>query len=322
MRRAQDIALMRAPAAVLEEVLPLRLVDVILTSLGTLAAAYLLFFARWVPGWSASAATFTVIALGPPVLRWLARRRPHQRVFEIAASFWLLPSVIAAHFALEPLVDALHPRLLDPVLARADLRLFGVHPSVYLGQLAGPVLTEILMVCYYSYFVGPVVLAVLLYFWSDRAKYDEYALALCLFFISNFILYAAVPAVGPRYYLATLFAAPLHGLWLTPYLDGLMRTTVFARDCFPSGHTGVTLTVLIFAWRYKRPFFWIVLPVGTGLVLGTLVGRFHYGIDLLCAVPLVVVCVSTAAFFARYRPEGARVPAARGQRGYRSPART
>jgi hypothetical protein len=321
MRRAEDIALIRAPSTVLEDVHPLPLVDVVLTSMGTLAGAYLLFFARWVPGWGYAGATFTLIALGPPVFRALARRYPRNKVFDIAASFWLLPSVIATHFALEPLVDALHPRLLDPVLARADLRLFGVHPSVYLGELAGPVLTEILMVCYYSYFVGPVALAVLLYFWSERAKYEEYALALCLFYVSNFILYAVVPAVGPRYYLATLFTSPLHGLWLTPYLDGIMRTTVFARDCFPSGHTGVTLTVLIFAWRYKRLFFWMVLPVGTGLVLGTLVGRFHYGIDLLCAVPLVIACVSAAAYLARFRLEGARVPA-RGEGGYRRPART
>jgi hypothetical protein len=322
MRRAEDIALVRAPAAALEDVLPLRLVDVVVTSTATLAAAYLLFFARWVPGWGGSAVAYAIIALGPPVLRALARRYPEKKVFEFLASFWLLPSVIAAHYALEPLLDALHPRLLDPVLARADLRLFGVHPSLVLGEQLGPALTEILLVCYYSYFVGPVALAVLFYFRGDRAKYDEYALALCFFFISNFILYAAVPAVGPRYYLSTIFDEPLRGLWLTPYLDALMRTTVFARDCFPSGHTGVTLIMLIFAWRYRRTFFWIVLPVGTGLILGTLVGRFHYGIDLLCAVPLVIACVSTAALIARYRAEGAPAPATRAERAFRRAART
>ena len=321
MRRAEDIALVRVPAAALEEVLSLRLVDVLVTSAATLAAAYLVFFARWVPGWESSAVTYTVIALGPPVWRALTRRYPHRKVFEFIASFWLLPSVIAAHFAMEPLLDALHPRLLDPVLARADLRIFGVHPSIVLGERAGPVLTEILLICYYSYFVGPVALAVLLYFRGESAQYDEYALALCFFFISNFILYAAVPAIGPRYYMATMFPEPLRGLWLTPYLDAMMRTTVFARDCFPSGHTGVTLTMLAFAWRYRRPFFWVLLPIGSGLIFGTLVGRFHYGIDLLCAVPLVVACVSTAALIARYRGE-TRAPVPRPARTFRRPART
>jgi membrane-associated phospholipid phosphatase len=96
---------------------------------------------------------------------------------------------------------------------------------------------------------------------------------------------------------------------------------VFARDCVPSGHTGVTLTMLIFAYRYQRTFFWIILPVGTGLIFGTLVGRFHYAIDLLCAVPLVVACASAAALIARYRPAARPVPEWLA-RVFRWPART
>lgn len=286
------------------DALPVRLVDVIITSLATWGALYLIVFGRWVPGWMPAAATLTVIALGPPVLRALAWRFPRIRALDFLASFWLLPSVIFGHFCLEPIVDAVNPKLLDAVLARADLRLFGVHPSVVLGEIAGPVLTEIFMICYYSYFVGPFILALLLWFKGERKKYEEFALALAFFFSANFIFYVLVPAIGPRYYLADIFDAPLQGLWLTPYLDGLMRTTVFARDCFPSGHTGVTLVMLTFAWRYQRTYFWCILPVGSGLILATLVGRFHYGIDLICAVPLVIACVSVASLIARVAPEG------------------
>lgn len=290
MRRAQDI--LSAPRArQADSTLPLRPADVVITTMASLATAYLVIFARWVPGWEASALTFAVIAAGPPVFRALHGRFPKAGVFDVLASFWLLPSVIVGHFALGPLVDALNPRLLDHTLALWDLRLFGAHPSVVLGHFAGPAITELLMVCYYSYFVGPFGLALLLWFGkSPRHAWDEYSLALAIFFSANFLLYAAVPAIGPRYYLAGIFEEPLQGLWLTPYLDGLLRRTSFARDCFPSGHTGVTLIMLIFAWRYQRRFFWVMLPIGTGLILGTLVGRFHYGIDLLAAVPLVITC--------------------------------
>src|SRR5690242_5270041 len=54
-----------------EEGLALRLVDVVLTLSGTLAAAYLVFAGRWVPGWLPSAIAYAVIAAGPPVLRWI-----------------------------------------------------------------------------------------------------------------------------------------------------------------------------------------------------------------------------------------------------------
>ena len=307
MRRAEDIALEDTTTRAQEvaEALPLRLVDLVITSLATLGAAYLVIAARWVPGWLPAFITLSIIALGPPVFRGLAVKWPNIKLFDFLASIWLMPSVIFGHFCLEPVVNAAHPKLLDPYLAEADLRLFGGHPSFMLGQHVGPVLTEILLVCYYSYFIGPFTLAMLLYFKGAREQYEEFALALAFFFAANFLFYAAVPAVGPRYYLAGIFPHPLQGLWLTPYLDGLMRTTVFARDCFPSGHTGVTLVVLTFAWRYRRNFFWGLLPVGTGLILGTLVGRFHYGIDLICAVPLVITCVGLAALIARSAPDAA-----------------
>ncbi len=299
MRRLGDIARRRTGPVEGEEALPLRGVDVVVTTMASFAAAFVLLIGHWAPGALVAAGTFAVIAVGPPLFRWLARRYPHRRVFDFIASVWLMPSAIFAHGSLGPLVDAANPRLLDGYLARADLKLFGVHPSVVLGDLLGPVVTELLMVCYYSYFVGPLLLGMLLFFRGKRAEYDEYALALALFFSANMILYVAVPAIGPRYYLAGLFPHPLHGLWLTPVLDGLMRTTTFARDCFPSGHTGVTLIMLTFAWRYRRRFFWVMLPVGAGLVVATLVGRFHYGIDLICAVPLVIVTTRLAAVMMR-----------------------
>ncbi|MGA9524828.1 MAG: phosphatase PAP2 family protein [Myxococcaceae bacterium] len=295
MRRHGEIALTRTAPGGGDEALQLRGVDVVVTSMASFASAYVLLIGHWAPRANIAAAVFAVIAAGPPIFRWLARRYPHRGIFDFIASVWLMPSVIFAHGSLGPLVDAVNPRLADGYLARADLKLFGVHPSVVLGELVGPVVTELLMICYYSYFIGPFVLAMVLFFRGRRAEYEEYALALALFFSATFIFYVAVPAIGPRYYLAGVFDHPLQGLWLTPLLDGLMRTTSFARDCFPSGHTGVTLIMLVFAWRYRRPFFWVMLPVGMGLVLATLVGRFHYGIDLICAVPVVVATVRVAA---------------------------
>ncbi|MBX5481500.1 MAG: phosphatase PAP2 family protein [Myxococcaceae bacterium] len=302
MRRVEDIAAMRpllrgrSLARARAETVPLKALDAIITSMATFAAAYLAIAARWVPGWRPAFLILCAIAMGPVVFRGLAWRYPETRIWDFLASFWLLPSVILGHFTLEPVVTAAHPVLLDPYLAHADLLLFGAHPSYVLGHLAGPWVTEVLMICYYSYFVGPFALAMLLWFRGTRSQYEEFALTLALFFAANFILYALVPAVGPRYYLAGIFEAPLRGVLLTPYLDGLMRTTYFARDCFPSGHTGVTLTVLVVAWRYQRKFFWIFLPVGTGLILGTLVGRFHYGIDLICAVPLMITCLALGRY--------------------------
>ena len=287
-----------------DEGLPLPLGDLVITGMATLAAAYLAIAGRWAAGAPRAIVTFSIIAIGPPVLRALARKFPGARVVDMVGSFWLLPAVAFGHCNLSPLVDAVHPRLLDAWLSMADLRLFGFHPSVFLERHAGPALTEAVMLCYYTYFLWPVVVGALLYFKRERRLFDEYILALALFFAANFVLYLVIPAIGPRFFLAGEFQRPLQGLFFTPFLDSLMRSAPFNRDCFPSGHTGITLVMLTYAYRYHRRFFWGILPVATGLILATLIGRFHYGVDLLAAVPLTAAAVSAAGALSRASPRG------------------
>ncbi len=155
------------------------------------------------------------------------------------------------------------------------------------------------MVCYYGHFVWAVALAVVLYFSGRREVFDEYLLALSLLFAFNYFSYALVPAIGPRYFLFHQFSEPLQGPWLTSFLDSVMRTPPFAKDCFPSGHTGVTLLVLVYAFRFERRLFRVMLLPGLGLITGTLVGRFHYATDLLCAVPLVLVVLGLSFGWSR-----------------------
>jgi hypothetical protein len=280
-------------------VVHLRGVDLVILVSCSLAALALMGPARWAPGSTRSAFTFALFALGPLVLRTLESYFPRNRFLAFVASFWLLPVLSLSHGSLEPVVDALTPVLRDAQLAAMDQRLFGAQVSVVLGRLVPPWLTELLMICYYGHFVWPVVLGVVLYFTGRRQSFDEYLLALSLFFSFNYFFYALVPAIGPRYFLFYAFPEPLKGVWLTPLLDSLMREPPFARDCFPSGHTGTTLVVLVYAWRFSPRVFRVMLVPGLGLITGTLVGRFHYATDLLCAVPLVVVVVSLTLVLSR-----------------------
>jgi hypothetical protein len=277
----------------------LRAVDVVIVVSCAFAALTLLGPARWVPGATRSAVHFAVFALGPLVLRTLESYFPRHRLLAFVASFWLLPVLSLSHGLLNPLVTALTPVLRDAQLAAMDQRLFGTQVSVVLGQLVPPWLTDILMVCYYGHFVWPLMLGVVLYFTGRRDAFDEYLLALSLFFTFNYLFYALVPAIGPRYFLFFAFDEPLQGVWVTSFLDSLMRLPPFARDCFPSGHTGTTLLVFVYAFRFAPRFFRVMLLPGLGLIAATLVGRFHYATDLVCAVPLVMVVVGLAVGWSR-----------------------
>jgi membrane-associated phospholipid phosphatase len=267
--------------------------DVAVITAAGAAAITLLVRGRWVDGFWRALLTFVLVALAPPVLRGLAARFPRMRALDVAASLALAPSVIFGHYAMAPLADAVGRPLMDGPLAALDLRLFGAHPAVVVGALVHGPLLDALMLCYYSYFVVPISLAVLLYA-KDRPRFEELLAALSLVFAANFVLYLVVPAVGPRYFLANAFPGPLRGGWITAYLDSLMRGPAFMADCFPSGHTAVMLTALVCARRSSPWLFWGILPLALGLIAATVVGRFHYGIDLLCAVPLAAVCVAIA----------------------------
>lgn len=287
-----------------EDGLPLRLHDVVITLMATLAFAYLVFAARGTPGATEAMITFAVIAAGAPLLRFLSRRFPKIRAFDFVASFWPLWAIGLAHGSMGPIVDTLNLRLFDASLAAADLKLFGVHPAVWAGDRAPALFTEFVVVSYYTYFLWPTLLGVTLYMKDRRREFDHFLLAMTLVFCTNFVFYILVPAIGPRYFLADEFRAPLQGVLLTPLLEGLMRMPAFARDCFPSGHTAGTLCVLVFAYWYNRRFFALMLPWGVGLICGTIVGRFHYGIDLVCAVPMLAACIGMANALARARPAG------------------
>jgi hypothetical protein len=198
---------------------------------------------------------------------------------------------VLSHGWLQPVLDTLNPVLKDAQLVASDQRLFGFQAAVELARLVPPWLNDVLLVCYYGHFIWPLVLGLALYFRGrgPSAEFDEYLTGLGLLFFLNYAAYALVPAIGPRYFLIGAFDGPLRGVVLTPLLDSMMRAPQFARDCFPSGHTGATLLVLFYAWRFCRPLFWVMLLPGMGLILATLAGRFHYATDLMCAVPLVMV---------------------------------
>lgn len=279
--------------------LPLRIGDAVLTAWCSFVAVWLWTVGRWAPDATESAIAYTILALGPLVFRTLAYHFYRLRHLTLVANFWLLPALVFGHCYFGPFVDAINPRLYDAQLARMDGLLFGAVPSLFTEPFVKGLAMDALLLCYYSYFLWPFLLAIVLYV-KNRAAFSEFRVAMILFFVANFALYTIVPAIGPRFFLAGNYAGPLQGAtFITPYLDGLMRVTPFNRDCFPSGHTGFTLIVLSFAFMYSRRFFAIMVVPAMGLIAATVLGRFHYGIDLICAVPLVLVVVSTATFIAR-----------------------
>jgi membrane-associated phospholipid phosphatase len=62
-------------------------------------------------------------------------------------------------------------------------------------------------------------------------------------------------------------------------------------DVFPSGHTMISVAVLLVALKRARDVFWWLLPIATGLIIATVYCRFHYVVDLIAGALLAVVTV-------------------------------
>ena len=190
-------------------------------------------------------------------------------------------------------VHDLNPHDQDELLIRIDLFLFGVHPTVRLERIASPLLTDLMILAYCSYYVLPLVFVGVLYGKGKKREFDEAAFSIVLTFYLSYIGYMLIPALGPRFALAPLHNEGLKGLILA---DPIMRALDFLegvkRDAFPSGHSAVVLVVLAYAYRYEKGLYWLFLPIVLALLFSTVYMRYHYVVDVLAGMLLAALCLA------------------------------
>ncbi|MFW5878569.1 MAG: phosphatase PAP2 family protein [Myxococcota bacterium] len=211
------------------------------------------------------------------------------RVMDVIGTFWVALAIPAVYGTLNLVIDLLNPRLFDELLLQVDLNLFGTHPSVWLEGRMPRWSIDLMILCYASFYFWPLVLAAILYAKGKRRQVDHLALLIVLGFFTNYVGYVSVPLVGPRFAIAPLYDGFPQG-WLVG--TDLWRSFLYIptlRDCFPSGHTAMTLLTLAFAYSRLRWFFFAMLPVAIPLIAATVALRFHYTADLVLAVPFAFV---------------------------------
>jgi len=173
-----------------------------------------------------------------------------------------------------------------------DRFLFGVDPTIWMQHWIVPWLTDLLSLAYLSYYFLPFTLVLVLYIKNRPGLYPA-IFVLTLGYYVSFIGYILFPAVGPRYAMTSLYTVPLEGSFLTDFVrDGLNAIEHNKRDCMPSGHTQIALTVLYLGYRYEKAIFYVFLPVVCGLVFSTVYLRYHYVVDLFVGAAIAVATVA------------------------------
>ncbi len=202
-------------------------------------------------------------------------------------------SVLIIFDSLGLIVHSINPQDLDYLLIRLDYIIFGGYPTIFMERLMDSVLTDVLQVAYSTYYFLPIILGVVLKIKKKNEEFEKTLFLILLCFYLSYVGYILFPTLGPRYAMDHLHEKTLGGFLVSkPIQEILNLLEGVKRDAFPSGHTGIALTVLFLAYRYVRGLFWIMLPAVTLLIFATVYLRYHYAVDVIGGVLLAVVTIA------------------------------
>lgn len=277
-------------------------IDKVVIAYLAIIAALILIFSYRIPLWpqliAAHAAAIAVITL---IAKW-ARASSRHVAYKFQLSHfirgWSVVALIPMSYKeLSYLIPLIHPRDFDVELAMIDYRIFGAHPTIWLERVTWPTLTEFLQISYATYYFWPVILGAVL--WRKRwfDKYHFWVFVIALGFYLSYLGYILVPATGPRFLplIKDAQSGPLTGIWFYQTIrETLDQAEGITRDCFPSGHTELTLLTLYYARKFHRRLFrWMIVPA-SALIISTVYLRYHYVIDVAAGALLAMAVILVA----------------------------
>lgn len=198
---------------------------------------------------------------------------------------------------------------LDHLFADADQQLFGCQPALLFAQrLSHPVFSELMYLGYSSYFFL-MVAVVLYYFLCRHQEFLRTAYVVTASFFVFYVVFIILPVTGPQfYYLAAGLDNIAQGVFpdvgnyflthdemmtMPGYQDGFFyQFMVHAHAAgerptaaFPSSHVGVTVVLLLLAWRTgSRRLTWTLFAALLLMCLATVYIRAHYAVDVLAGL--------------------------------------
>ena len=212
---------------------------------------------------------------------------------------WYPLSTIALFYLeIKKLTQMVFQHYFDETVIRWEKRVFKGMPCLELSdRFPSIILSEILHLCYFSYYIIAVFLAAWLYFSGRIGPFQETVFAETLTFNLSLLFYPFLPVTGPRYLFEQIQGKLSKGFFFR--LAHLFVSRGSSKGtAFPSSHVSLSVIVLLYALRYDSTAFFILLPMCIGLTAGTVYGRFHYVIDVLAGAVLagIIFGITTAVF--------------------------
>jgi membrane-associated phospholipid phosphatase len=242
------------------------------------------------PTWMFLAYAALALALVPMV--YLSRRQDRLPApVVLLLDFYPAAFVPMVFNTLSPLITAARGGARDDLLIAADRALFGVDVTVWMEQFTRPRLNDLLYIFYATYYFVALVPGLILWF-RDRNTARRFIFTLMLVYYVSYAGYFTIPALGPRFAQADLYTKSLTETPISRVINDTINYLEKTKlDVFPSGHTMISMAVLLVMWKRARDVFWWILPITTGLIISTVYCRFHYVVDLIAGAALAFVFV-------------------------------
>jgi membrane-associated phospholipid phosphatase len=207
------------------------------------------------------------------------------------------------------LIPAIRHTDADEWLAELDRAVWHTNPTVWLERIQNPALTEFLQIVYTLFVPAVLLVALLLWRKARYAEFQYYAFLIAVGYLVSYVGYLIVPARGPRFLLKDLQHAPLQGLWLFQTMQGALdRLESYHFDCFPSGHTELTILAWWGTRKLTNSLFFPYFAYTLSIIFATVYLRYHYTIDIAAGVIVAVVLIKAApSVYQHLTTKGARV---------------
>ena len=242
---------------------------------GWTVAALLLLYGQEVPGrW------WWVLAHAAAILpAWLVSR-VDRRAFDLVIGGVLVP---LAFSALGSFLPELVPEPITWRVQALDAQLGGLHVIEWAKAAPGWLL-DVCQLCYSSYYLLPFAAGVLLYVQKKPRELELGTELIVGAFFLSYLGYFVFPTLPP--YRFVEYGAEIGGsAWQRWLWDLLYELEPIRECCMPSGHTLVTLTTVYIMARWLRMHLLWLVPVACFLVLGTVLLRVHWALDIVAALP-------------------------------------
>ena len=226
------------------------------------------------------------------MIRLSSKRR--NRLLDFARTFYPVLWIGFAWKETGHVVTMIFPYWANALVVKADVFIFGVHPTVWVESIFRPWLTELMNCLYFSYYFFLPAAVFPLYFRGRRRDAADVLFLMTLTFSVSFVLFLMFPAEGAWVILKDLHTVEPEGGFFMHLVQSIQAKGTIPAGAFPSSHVAAAFVIALGALKFNPKIGWILLLLSPGVAFATVYCRYHHAVDAIAGILLGTLMYAAA----------------------------